>query len=146
MKKELVSGINTYLADVAVLYIKWHNVHWNVVGSQFKPVHEYLETLYDSLADVLDEVAELLKMNGETPLASMKDYLCVTTVQELDSVEESIPTVLDIVTKDIKGLDASAKAIRALANEEDAFDVVGMMEDHVGNYAKNLWFLSAMVK
>ena len=58
MKKELVVKLNKYLADVAVSYIKMHNLHWNIVGSQFKAVHEYLETIYDSYADVLDEVAE----------------------------------------------------------------------------------------
>ena len=70
MKKELVVKLNKYLADVAVSYIKMHNLHWNIVGSQFKAVHEYLESIYDSYADVLDEVAEALRMNDELPLAS----------------------------------------------------------------------------
>ena len=65
MKKNITNALNTYLADVSVLYFKWHNLHWNVVGPQFKAVHEYLETLYNNLADVLDEVAENLKINGE---------------------------------------------------------------------------------
>lgn len=69
MKKELAAKVNVYLADIGVLYIKLHNLHWNVVGSQFKAVHEYLESLYDSMAALLDEVAELLKMNGESPLS-----------------------------------------------------------------------------
>lgn len=42
------------------------------MGSPFKAVHEYLETLYDALADVLDSTAKLLKMNGEMTFAGMK--------------------------------------------------------------------------
>ena len=61
MNKNLVLKSNKYLANVGVEYIKLHNLHWNVIGLQFKAVHEYLESLYDSLADVLDEVAELIK-------------------------------------------------------------------------------------
>ena len=40
MKKELVNLSNAYLANIGVAYIKLHNLHWNVVGSQFKAVHE----------------------------------------------------------------------------------------------------------
>ena len=75
MKKELVLKSNKYLANIAINYGKLHNLHWNVIGLQFKPVHEYLESLYDNMHEVLDEVAELLKMNGEYPLASFKEYL-----------------------------------------------------------------------
>ena len=39
--------LNTYLANLAVLNIKIHNLHWNIVGSQFVSVHEYLESEYD---------------------------------------------------------------------------------------------------
>ena len=146
MKKELVVELNKYLADTAVLYIKWHNLHWNVVGSQFKAVHEFLEGLYDALADVLDEVAELLKMNEETPLASLKEYLAVTSIEELPSVELAVKDVISVTTADMETMKATAEAIRAMADEEDLYDVVGMMEDQLENYKKNLWFLKAMAK
>ena len=68
MKKELVTQVNAYLANIGVSYIKLHNLHWNVVGSQFKAAHEYLETLYDALADVLDAIAELLKITASFDL------------------------------------------------------------------------------
>ena len=39
-----------------------------------------------------------------------------------------------------------AESVRTLADEEDAYDVVALMEDHLTNYNKNLWFLRAMTK
>ncbi len=146
MKKEITQGLNKYLADTAVLYIKWHNVHWNVVGRQFKSVHEYLETLYDAMAEVLDEVAELIKINNEVPLASMKDFLANTSVEELGSTEISVEKVLDIVEKDMEHMKKAAQDLREIADKDDAFDVVNMMEDHLVNYNKNIWFLKAMLK
>ena len=146
MKKETVELLNTYLADSALLFIKWHNLHWNVIGNQFKNVHEYLEGLYDDLADVVDEVAEIIKMHDEMPLASMKDYLKVATVSELESKEISINDALDVVIGDMKSLKKSAEKIRILSNDEDLYDVVGMLEDHLAEYNKNLWFLKATRK
>ena len=44
MNKNLVNKVNGYIANIGVSFVKMHNLHWNVVGSQFKAVHEYLET------------------------------------------------------------------------------------------------------
>ena len=143
MKKELVVKINKYLANVGVEYVKLHNLHWNVVGLQFKPVHEYLESLYDNMAEVLDEVAELLKMNKEMPLASLKDYLNVAEIEELESKEFKVLESLQIALADIKVLKANALEIRELA--EDNFSVSNMMEDHIENYNKVIWFVESML-
>ena len=85
MENRLLKVSNKYLANVGVSYIKLHNLHWNVVGLNFKAVHEYLESIYDSMAEVLDEVAELIKMDGGYPLASLKEYLAVASIEELES-------------------------------------------------------------
>ena len=36
MNKELLGKLNKYLANLGVEYIKLHNLHWNVVGINFK--------------------------------------------------------------------------------------------------------------
>lgn len=146
MKKELVNQTNGYLANIAVSYVKLHNLHWNVVGCQFKAVHEYLETLYDAFADSLDAVAELLKMNGEMPLASMKDYLAAATIKELGSEDVSIKDALAMLLDDLRTLKAQAAAIRAMANEDDNFDIANKMEDELANYSKVIWFVDSMLK
>ena len=60
MKKNLFDKLNKYLADTGVMYIKLHNLHWNVYGLQFKPVHEYLEALYDDTTEKMDEILSLI--------------------------------------------------------------------------------------
>ena len=40
LKKELATQVNAYLANIGVSYIKLHNLHWNVVGSQFKAAQD----------------------------------------------------------------------------------------------------------
>jgi DNA-binding ferritin-like protein len=34
--------LNVYLSDLAVLNVKLHNLHWNVVGPQFVQLHEFV--------------------------------------------------------------------------------------------------------
>ena len=146
MKQELIHQLNGYLANVGVSYVKLHNLHWNVVGGQFKAVHEYLETLYDGFAQTLDAVAELLKMNGAAPLASMRDYLSAATIQELDSQERDVKTVLTVTLADMETLMAQAEAIRTAADEADDYAAANRMESDLEQYSKTVWFLHSMLK
>lgn len=146
MKKELVKQVNHYVANLGVSYIKMHNLHWNVVGLQFKSTHEYLEEVYDEYADYLDEVAELLRMEGELPLASLKDYLAVASIKELETKEVSIECALSTLLSDMKALREEARKLREQADEEGNFSLVAMMEDHIANFNKRIWFVEVMVK
>ena len=146
MNKNLLNVSNKYLANVGVSYIKLHNLHWNVVGLNFKAVHEYLESIYDSMAEVLDEVAELIKMNGGYPLASLKEYLAVASIVELESRDYKILESLDILLKDLKALREEVLEIRSIADELDNVAFINMAEDHLANYNKQIWFVESMLK
>ena len=65
--------INAYVATLAVWNVKLHNIHWNVEGHLFKGIHEYTESLYDRAAEQYDETAEILKMRGEMPVATIAE-------------------------------------------------------------------------
>jgi starvation-inducible DNA-binding protein len=145
MNKNLFEKLNKYLADNAVMYIKLHNLHWNVYGLQFKPVHEYLEALYDDTTEKMDEIAEVIRMKGEYPAASLAEYLKLSTIKELPSEKIANKAALEIVLEDLKALDAEAKDVRATADEDDIFDVVMMMEEYCAFYQKTIWFISQML-
>ena len=146
MMKDFVKMTNAYLANIGVFYVKLHNLHWNVIGAQFKAVHEYLEETYDYFADMLDDVAEYIKMENEYPLASLKDYLEHATIIELESEDCMIQNVLKIVLDDIVLLKNQALELRVLADKSDGFTLVNMMEEHIKRYDKTIWFLTSMLK
>ena len=142
-----MTNLNEYLANLAVINIKFHNLHWNVVGSQFVALHEYLEAEYDKASDRLDEVAELIRMSGEFPVANIKEYLEISTIKEIeDSKEVSIKEALEIVLSDIKLQKELALEIRKEADEADNFPVANAMEDHIEDYNKQIWFVESSLK
>ena len=138
--------MNQYVADLAVLNVKFHNLHWNVVGERFEAVHVYVEKLYDMLFENYDEVAERLKMLGEFPLASMKSYLEVTNVKEITVKDYTIPEVFEILKAEVENLKALATEIRHLADEAEDFVTVGMLEDEIAAYDKEIWFMAQAMK
>ncbi len=140
-----VKKVNEYLSNLAVLNVKLHNIHWNVVGKQFVRIHNLTEEIYDDLFAKYDEVAEMLKMKGEKPLVTMKDYLENTSIKESDEDEFSVEDSLEIVKEDLTLMKKLATEIRNESDEENDFEAVAIFEDHVSEYSKNIWFVNAML-
>lgn len=138
--------LQQYLANSAVLNVKIHNIHWNVVGLQFIKIHNFTEELYDKLFEDLDEVAELLKMKNELPLSTMVEYLEKSTIQEVKAKDFTIKESLEIIQKDMDIMRNLAVDIRNLADKEGDFETVAIFEDYVAYYSKNLWFINSMMK
>ena len=144
MKK--VQLMNTYISNLAILNIKMHNLHWNITGIQFMPIHKFTEELYDDFFIKYDVVAEQLKMLGDSPLATTKDYLENATVTEVPAKDFNTNEVLKILVADLNLMKDLATEIRNIADQEDDFTTVMIFEDHVAGYSKNLWFINSMLK
>ncbi|HHX09221.1 MAG TPA: DNA starvation/stationary phase protection protein [Chloroflexi bacterium] len=138
--------LDLYLANLAVNYVKLHNLHWNVVGRGFKQVHEYLEEMYDETTESFDEVAEYQKMVGEFPKASLKDYMEIATIKELESKDYAIEDALKIAVDDLKLMRDLATEIRNEADEKGEFTLVALMEGEVEAQHKHIWFIESMLK
>ena len=135
--------LDVYLADLMVLNVKFHNWHWNVEGFTFKAVHEYLEALYNDVFEKYDEIAEYQKMTGTCPNASLKEYLAITGVKEIESKKVTCEEAIVAAKKELEYLRDSALAIR---EEADDFVLSNKMEDHVEGYNKQIWFKDSMLK
>ena len=124
--------------------MKLHNIHWNVVGPYFRPVHEYTEQLYDEAFEAFDAVAELLKMREEMPPATMKAFLERATIEEVEERAFDCCEAVAMVEADMKKMLELAREIRAEAAEADDYEVQSMFEGYIGGFMKQLWFLRAM--
>ena len=143
--KNVAVKMNPYLSNLVVFYLKLHDLHWNVKGMQFVPVHQYSESRYEDMADKFDAVAELVLMHGEKPVSSIREYLELASIQELNKGSYRDEEVLKIIADDMEALKAQAESIRLDADKDDLFDIVAMMEEHVAGYEKELWFLRSMM-
>jgi len=140
----MIKSLNLYVANLAVLNVKFHNLHWNVVGPQFIPLHQFSEAAYDAFFEAYDEVAELVKMRGSFPIGNLKDVLAISTVKELEDTSYNTQEMLTIMKQDFEGLIALATTIRNEADAANDFTVVASMEDHIAKYEKNVWFIVSM--
>ena len=141
-----LNQMNQYLSSLAVFNTKLHNLHWNVVGLEFKAVHDFTEVLYDAAFGDFDDVAERLKILGLSPYVKLSEYLENSAIKEVDSRDFKPREVLEIVQADLEIFKNLATQIRNTADEENDFVTVAQFEGYIESFDKNLWFLSAMLK
>ena len=82
-------------------------------------------------------------MRGGFPFASLKDYVANATIAELDSKKVIVDEVNEIVMNDLVAIKEEALKIREEADNDGDFIIVDMLEDHVAELEKNIWFLRA---
>ncbi len=66
--------LQVLLADEQVLYTKTRNYHWNVVGDNFHEMHLFFEGQYGELAEIIDEVAERIRMIGHFSTGRLRGF------------------------------------------------------------------------
>ncbi len=135
--------MNKLLANLNVMYVKLHNYHYNVVGADFMQTHVALEKEYDVMHEWIDEVAEQIKKDGGYPLASMKDYLEVATIEEVASTDYRSKEIIESLINDYTELEANIGEILAGDISVSADDLLTTMASEI---ATKLWFFSAQVK
>lgn len=72
-QKASVEFLNILLANEYALFTKTLNFHWNVTGPRFHSLHGFLEEQYRSLLDVMDDVAERVRVLGHRPLSTVRE-------------------------------------------------------------------------
>ena len=70
------------LIDLKALSLVTKQLHWNIRGPHFKPIHEQLDQVYEACEEGADKVAERIATLGVSPNAQASD-LTTTKVKEV---------------------------------------------------------------
>ena len=143
MSKELESKLNLYLANQMIDYVKKHNLHWNLKGTQFFTLHAKLEELYEEAGDILDEVAERILALGGNPVSNMKEALEMATIKELDGGPKSADETIRALISDTDYWIKDSKEIADLADKEGDSVTNDMFNGYTKAYQKLAWMLKA---
>jgi starvation-inducible DNA-binding protein len=79
---EISNTLSHILADEFVLYTKTRNAHWNVEGPDFHSMHVFFESQYNEIAEIVDTVAERIRILGHYAPATLREFLELTHLTE----------------------------------------------------------------
>ena len=93
--EQLIQQLKVILGTNFALYLKAHNFHWNIEGSNFPQYHSFLDGFYSDVWGQTDSIAEHIRMLDAYVPGSMSRFL------ELADIEESatIPNALGMMSQ-----------------------------------------------
>jgi starvation-inducible DNA-binding protein len=132
------------VSDEFVLYTKTRNAHWNIEGPDFHSMHLFFEAQYEALDDIMDGVAERIRMLGHYSPATLKDFLALTHLTEQsDRKNDSAGFIKDLVEDHesiIVFIRENINPVAAEYGDAGTSDyITGLMEQH----EKMAWMLRA---
>ncbi|MCR6105285.1 DNA starvation/stationary phase protection protein [Salipaludibacillus agaradhaerens] len=140
--KNLTQEMNHQLANWNVLNTKLHNYHWYVTGPSFFTLHEKFEAFYNEAATNIDEIAERILTIGESPIATLKEYLNEATIKEATGDETPADMVAALV-KDFETIsDESAQLIEVAEDNHDNV-TADMFIAIKSSIEQHIWMLNA---
>ena len=144
MSKELITEMNVQVSTWSVLYTKLHNYHWYVKGHQFFTLHNKFEELYNEATAHMDEIAERILTLGGNPVATLKEHLEQSVVEEASGNEKADEMVKTIADDFGKTMDSLKKGMSFAAEVGD-----DMTEDLLNatyqSIEKHQWMLNAFL-
>lgn len=141
-KKQLNTQLNDLVATWSVMYTKLHNYHWYVNGPSFFTLHVKFEELYNEVTLNLDEIAERILTKGGKPVATLKEHLELSLIEEASGKEETEEMVSRLIEDFHTIMEALNKAMET-ASEEGDDRTEDLLNAQFQSLEKHTWMLNA---
>ncbi|MEA5576693.1 Dps family protein [Anabaena sp. UHCC 0451] len=139
--------LNQNLADSYVLVVKTKKYHWDVVGPQFRTLHELWDEQYEELSENIDELAERIRTLGGYPTGTMEGFLSLATLKEHSG---EIPTATGMVTQLVEDHEQIIRNLRSHVDRcsEEFHDQVSadFLTDLMQKHEETAWMLRSFIE
>ncbi len=141
----IAKGLSRPLADTYVVYLKTHNLHWNVEGPMYQTLHQMFMEQYTETWNAIDLVAERIRSLGHYAPGTSKEYLELARVKET----QGQPKAEQMVRLLIEGQEAivrTAREVLPIAEKADDQPTLDLLTQRMQVHEKNAWMLRSLLK
>lgn len=141
----LVEMMKKVLADTFAMYLKSHNYHWNVEGSNFPQYHDFFGNLYQELHVAVDTVAEQIRALDSYAPGSFNRFMELTEIED----ELNVPMSTDMARKLLSDNQIVLNTLNMTFKLAEQFDQQGLMDflaGRIDTHNKHAWMLRSISK
>lgn len=139
---QLAQALQQILVDLVELHLQGKQAHWNVVGHNFRDLHLQLDEVVDEAREAADTIAERMRALAAVPDGRSDTVTATTTLPEFPEGEQSVSTVVDLVTARLR---ATVDTLRTLHDQVDSEDpsTADLLHQIIDSLEKYAWMISA---
>ena len=141
----LVEMMKKVLADTFAMYLKSHNYHWNVEGSNFPQYHEFFGNLYEELHGAVDPIAEEIRSLDSYAPGSFTRFMELTEIEDEVTVPAGVEMARRLMT-DNERVIATLNVAFKLAEQLDKQGLADFIAGRIDTHSKHAWMLRSITK
>lgn len=146
-RQGVIDLLNRDLSDAYLLLIKTKKYHWDVVGPQFRSLHQLWEEHYQALTESIDAIAERIRALGGYPIGTAEGFLKYASIKEdagtlpnANGMVENLVSDHEQVIRNLRDhIDQSSEKYH---DEGTADFLTGLMEGH----EEMAWMLRSFIE
>jgi starvation-inducible DNA-binding protein len=144
---EVAKELAKLLADEYVLYTKTRNAHWNIEGADFFEMHKFFEMQFGQLDDIIDNIAERIRSIGHYASATLKSFLELTHLTEVNIEKNDSQGFLNELLTDHESIIMHCREnIHRFANEYKDIGTSDFITQLMETHEKMAWFIRSHLK
>jgi starvation-inducible DNA-binding protein len=130
------------LTDLIAYSLNVKQLHWNIVGPHFRPIHLHLDEIYAEILEAIDTVAERISATGHSPNGTLKSVAKDAELLDVPTGfirDDQVLLYASERTRELIGL------IRSRMNSIEDVDTVtaDVLHQIVGKLEKQHWMIQA---
>jgi len=142
MKKnhQTLEHLEKVLANTYALGLKTQNYHWNVVGENFKSLHELFGAQYEEIFDAIDELAERIRALGSKVEGTFENFSKIAKIKSGNKNFKSGEMLKDLIASHELLTDQLKKGVK-IAQDEGDEATADMFIGRTQAHEKAIWML-----
>jgi len=140
---DLIEQMKVFLASTFALYLKAHNFHWNVEGSNFPQYHDFFGEIYDELWNAVDDIAEQIRQLNAFSPGSLGRFSQLSLIKDELNVPDA-KSMIERLQGDNDTLIAQIKKVYELCSADEENEQIGLenfIQDRMMAHTKLGWKL-----
>jgi starvation-inducible DNA-binding protein len=134
-REGVITLLNQDLSDLYLVLVKTKKYHWDVVGPQFRTLHQLWEEHYETLTETIDACAERVRTLGGYPVGTMEGFLKLASIKEhsgdIPSATEMVARLVEDHEQIIRNLREHVEQCSESFKDDGTADfLTGLMEQH----------------
>ncbi len=137
---QTLEQLEKVLANSYALGLKTQNYHWNVVGENFKSLHDLFGAQYEEIFAAIDDIAERIRALGSKVDGSFEKFSQLSTIKSGDKNFKSTEMLKDLIASHELLVEQLKKGV-AIAQKEGDEATADMFIGRTQVHEKAIWML-----
>jgi starvation-inducible DNA-binding protein len=143
---ELNTSMKKLLANVFFYYYKAHAFHWNVEGTLFSQIHEFLQDIYEDAHTSVDDIAERIRILGEYAPTSISELYNFKTIEEGELTGNNPISMLSELDRDNETIQQNLTEAFGMANSLNMQGLANYLAGRLEIHSKFGWMIKSHLK